>query len=209
MKIVLDLHYFPCVEYFTILAHASEVLVEACEHFQKQSYRNRCYIRGANKIDRLTVPVYEANSGRPLQQMRIDPATPWQAKHLRALQSAYGKSPFFEHYAPFVEQLLRRPQEGLLSLDWEALTLCHRLLGLGCHIGLTSDYRADYGPEYVDLRGQLHPKRENGIISVQPYVQVFEGFEPNLSVLDLLFCEGPASGALLRRQYSSRLPTGG
>lgn len=206
MKAILNLHYFPCIEYFTILEKCEEVIIEVKENFQKQSYRNRCYILDANKIDRLTVPVLSANKGLPLEAMQIDSNHQWQKRHWRALLSAYSKAPFFEYYSVYFENLFQTDYQFLIDINKDILALCCKLLGLKTRITYTDNYVGDYGNDIMDLRTEITPKKNHQILNNQSYIQVFDRpFESNLSILDLLFCEGPNAVNILKSQNSNLL----
>ncbi|MEH0157572.1 WbqC family protein [Limibacter armeniacum] len=202
-RIVIESQYFPCVEYFTILEKADEVFIERQEHFQKQSYRNRSYILTANKIDRLTVPVLGANKGLPIGAMEIDYKHKWQHRHWKAIESAYARAPFFEFYQDYFKEIIFTDFQYLIDLNKEILGLCSKLLGLKSRIYYTEEYIENYQETGIDLRSEIHPKKATGLTQLQEYVQVFgDNFEPNLSILDLLFCEGPNAIRLLRNQDS-------
>lgn len=211
MNILIELHYLPCVEYFTILTHATHVWIEAHETFQKQTYRNRAYILTANNVERLTVPVLESTHHVPIQAVKIDYSQKWQQQHWRAIRSAYGKAPFFLYYADAFEAELWKGYATLFELNYALLTLCHRLLNLSCRLEKTTSYQKVVPDNLLDLRHKIHPKKESGIIHAKPYTQVFsnnasDSFVNNLSIIDLLFCEGNYASTLLQQQSSLHIP---
>lgn len=207
MNILIEPHYLPSIEYFTILSKADKVYIEQFDNFQKQSYRNRSYILTANKVDRLTVPVKGANKGLPMRKMLIDnESSRWQDRHWRAIYSAYARAPFFEHYADYFKELIYAEHEHLYELNWKSLTLCHKLLGLKCQLVATTSSRAEIDDNTIDLRGVLHPRNNHGIENVSEYLQVFgDGFIPNMSIIDMIFCEGPQSIMHLKQQMSKHI----
>ncbi|GAB4337525.1 MAG: WbqC family protein [Flammeovirgaceae bacterium] len=206
-QVLIDLHYLPNIEYFTILSKAEKVWIEAHESFQKQSFRNRTYILTANQIERLSIPVIEGNHHTPIREVRIDYSQKWQQKHWRAITSAYNKSPFFVYYADDLEKEIWKGYEFLFDLNFSLLTLCHRWLGLKCKIEFTQSYSTDKNGDFWDVRSAIHPKKATGIINVQAYPQVFsnkvkENFVSNLNILDLLSCEGNHATTILQKQSS-------
>lgn len=190
----LTIAYFPPIEYFALLARYSSVYIEACENYQKQSYRNRCRIYAADGVENLNFPVKHVNGSfnLPIREVLVDYSTPWLQKTKRCIDTAYHSSPFFDYYRDSLYSVLDSRPDTLWDLDMEIIRYFMQKIGLGTKIVLTEEYSA----EHVDI----HPKRPNTILHdlglERPYYQVFSGkfgFVPNLSVMDLLFNEGPGS----------------
>ncbi|MCQ2149783.1 MAG: WbqC family protein [Bacteroidales bacterium] len=198
---LLTTAYFPPIEYFAAIASGgSSFCLEACENYQKQSYRNRCHICGANGKEMLNVPVVHENGTfhLPITQIRISYATPWVTRTERAIASAYGSSAFFEYYRDGIFSILESRPETLWELN---LALMRHLLDK-CGITAGIRFSSRFGSEDVL---DIHPKRPNSILEdlqlKKPYFQVFSGkygFIPNLSIIDLLFNEGPGAMEFLR-----------
>ena len=110
-RVQIDLQYLPCLEYFTCLMSYDSVLLDVEERYVKQTYRNRCTVLTANKVDTLTVPVKSENHGLT-KDVRIDYSQDWVRRHLGCLQAAYGKSPFFEYYAPEFTAVFQKKYES-------------------------------------------------------------------------------------------------
>ena len=191
----------PSVEYVARLLR-EECVIDLGENYIKRSERNRARILSANGVMPLTVHV--ENGNRPRQRMRdvkIDYSKRWQHQHWVSILSAYKSSPYFDHYAEELEPFYRREWRYLVDYNMEYLQSLLRLLGAKCEVRLSEQYvEAEQGD--LDLR----PKHNEGSTFVaEPSVQVFSDrmpFEANLSVLDLLMCEGPAavSAVLMRCQ---------
>uniref|UniRef100_UPI004055FBCC WbqC family protein n=1 Tax=Alistipes sp. TaxID=1872444 RepID=UPI004055FBCC len=196
---ILPISYLPSVEWMAHLAQ-EPCMVDLGEHYIKRSERNRAQILTPTGVMDLTVPLVHANRPRtPIQEMRIDYSKRWQHQHAVALKSAYKASPYFDFYwealAPFFEERW----EGLVEFDRALLDTLLRLLGM-------EDRRPRFSESYIEPSSELcdlRPKKRTGSTFVaEPYVQVFSDrlpFEANLSVVDLLFAEGPAARALLMR----------
>ena len=165
--------------------------VEACENYQKQSYRNRCYFFSSQGRESLTVPIVRGRSELPVRDVRIDYSTPWVVRSKRAIVSAYKSAAYFDHYSDGLFAILDSMPETLWELDLALIGYFNEKLGLNAEIRLTEYYARD-----AQDRAVIHPKKPDPWASKRPYFQVFaqkHGFIPNLSVMDLLFNEGPDS----------------
>ena len=197
--VILPAAYMPSVEYVVRLLR-EQCVIDLGENYIKRSERNRARILSANGVMPLTVHV--ENGNRPRQRMRdvrIDYSKRWQHQHWVSILSAYKSSPYFDHYAEELEPFYRREWRYLVDYNMEYLQTLLRLLGAKCEVQVSEQYvEATEGD--LDLR----PKHNEGSTFVaEPYVQVFSDrmpFVENLSVLDLLLCEGPeAISAVLMR----------
>ena len=221
---LLTAAYFPPVEYFAALAKditlsADRVIpsvgyIEACEHYQKQSYRNRCRIYAADGPQDLNVPIIHDGNPftRPIREILVDYSTPWLVRTERAIDSAYKSAPFFDHYRDTLFALLDSKPEHLLDLDLTLTRWALDCLHLPVELRLTESFTPQGSGIYgEDMRNVIHPKRANDILSQlgleRPYYQVFSqkfGFIPNLSILDLLFNEGPDAVSFVYPRSASR-----
>ena len=191
------------------------VYIEACENFQKQSYRNRCYFYGADGVQSLQVPIiHEGGTHKqPISQLKIDWSKPWLLQHKRAIVSAYGTSAYFEYYQDELLTILDSQPEKLIDLNMAILRFFIEKTGLAVNLRATEEYSRDGVITHTDgsviscedLREAIHPKRANTILEdlnlKKPYFQVFaqkHGFQSDLSIMDLLFNEGPESICYLK-----------
>ena len=250
---LLTTAYFPPIEYFALLAKYSVVYMEACENYQKQSWRNRCRILSANGPLDLNVPVVHEGGtfALPVKQIRVENSTPWVLRTERAIESAYCSSPFFIYYRDALFAILDSHPATLWELNRRIIDFFCARIGIAPDIRETAEYLppavslaapgscssstvslsldpttdvvpplsvprvAAVSEEHVpsaagcipegDYRAVIHPKRPNTILRDmgldRPYWQVFRekyGFVPGLSIMDLLFNEGPESICWLR-----------
>jgi len=194
--IVVESHYFPCVNYMKLSKESDVCCIEQWETFRKMSFRNRCIIVGSNGLINLTVPVEGGRNNRLLMKdVRISYSENWQSQHWKAIKSSYAKAPFFEYYNIYVEQLIRKQHTFLLDKNMEIVMWLKKVMKLWAEIEPTSSYDELAGNKKVDYRNQWLPsnylEKEPRIV----YSQVFEdklGFQKNVSILDFLFCNGPS-----------------
>ena len=198
---LLGTAYFPPVEYFHLLTQYPSVYVEACESYQKQSYRNRCLIYASDGIQALQIPVCHDNiKSAAVRDIRIDYSREWLHQHRIAIISAYRSAPFFEYYWDGIDAILQSRPEKLFDLDLALTRHIVSEMDLRCILTPTDSFVKDAGP--LDFRGRIHPKsKERPIFEPKPYYQIFSqksGFIGNLSILDLLFHEGPQAADFLK-----------
>lgn len=204
-NILIELHYLPCLDYWKTLLKADEIILEANENFNKQSYRNRTYILGANGKLALTVPVQKGSQKTIITDVKIDYSTDWNRQHWQSIKSAYGKSPFFIHYADFLEPIYENPPIYLWEFNYKLLTICQKLLRISIPLKKTESFEKELDNQILDKRNIISPKKP-AIFAHKEYYQTFGNkfenevenqkensiitFENNLSILDLLFNEG-------------------
>lgn len=206
MAVRIELQYLPSIEYFACLLKYGEVMIEAKENFVKQTYRNRCHILAANGIDTLIVPVIHSSPKVPIREVKVDYSQGWVRRHWGAIVAAYGKAPYFEYFGSDFERVYLKKPTFLFDLNWELLTICLKLLRLKPTIRLTDTYEIELSGSHFDALSQIHPKNPSGHnIFSKPivYKQNF-GTEPvpNLSILDLLMCQGAEATRLLRQSIT-------
>jgi len=200
---LLSIAYLPPVQYMTKFLAYERVYIEMHENFQKQSYRNRCVIYGANGPLTLVIPVKKKHSIKNIiTDIRIDYNTEWQNIHWKSLVSAYQNTPFFEFYKDELHELIFSNDVLLVDFNLKLLDLIFRLLNLDKSYSLSKEYLNN--TELHDYRQSINPKQrlQKSDWFFQPvrYQQVFVeryGFIPNLSVVDLIFNAGPDGRRIL------------
>lgn len=198
----------------------SVIYIEACENYQKQSYRNRCRFYAADGVQDLNIPVVHKGGTHklPISEIRIDWSKAWLQQHERAIISAYRTSAYFEYYMDEFFAIYAEKPEKLIDLNTSLLRFMLDKTGISAEIRFTSEFSRDGiifpapGDDptkeihCTDLREVIHPKRPNSILAdlklEKPYFQVFaqkHGFQSDLSAIDLLFNEGPDSIVYLKK----------
>ncbi len=199
--LILSSAYFPPINYFKAMASSDTILLEFCESFIRQTYRNRCKILATDGVLSLSIPVTKEFPNTPIKDVKIDYSKPWLQQHKRAIISAYRSSPFFEYYQDEIFEILDSGETSLFMMNLRIINKMIELLGLNKSITLTEEFVAKYGEGTMDLRSLIQPKRVSPLLpdflkESKPYYQVFsdkQGFKSNLSIIDLLFNEGPNS----------------
>lgn len=207
---LLSAAYFPPVQYVSKFLLYEKLSVEACEYYQSQSYRNRCVISGPNGLQKLSIPVKKDGRKKvPVRDVQIDYKTPWQKDHWRSIENAYKSSPFFEFYKDaFLPFYQKKRFRFLFDFNLETLNTVLEEIEIPVRAGLTDAFRGDTKAD--DYRFSIHPKparqKPDSTFSAKPYTQVFSDrfdFLPNLSILDLLFNQGPNTEFFLKTCIAS------
>ncbi len=223
--VLLSVAWFPPISYFALMARdfilsgdrvkPSVVYLEACEHYQKQSWRNRFRYYAADGPQSLNFPiVHEGGTYElPITEIKVDYSTPWLVRTERAIASAYESSAYFEYYKDELFAALDTRPSTLFDLNVRIIKFFLRKTGIAVDLRVTDEYvpvrsreiPVDTGIYGLDYREVIHPKRPDRILRdlnlEKPYFQVFArkyGFVPNLSIMDLLFNEGPDSISYLK-----------
>ncbi len=184
--------YLPSIQYISSFVKTESPVIESLESYQKQSCRTRTMVMTANGIQVLTVPIIKVHGNHTLtKDIEIAYKEPWQHVHLRCLESAYKKSAYFDYYFPYLEKAYRNRFKTLMELNDFCLNTILKLLKINKVFSYTSDYERIKDND--DYRISLS-KNDTSSYTMPKYYQVFadrHGFVPNLSVIDLLFNEGP------------------
>ena len=193
--ILLSTAYFPPISYISQIAKADSVLIEAHENFQKQSYRNRCYIAGPNNKQMLSITVIRKEGNHtPISKVAFSNQYDWKKNHWNSIITAYNSSPFFLYYQDEIKECFFASYDSLLEMNTELLKLILELMQVKTSIEFTNNFEPN-SIGITDLRNIIHPKKSSLLLDNQKqYFQVFEdryGFLPDLSILDLLFNMGP------------------
>lgn len=173
--------YLAPVSHYSAYYRADEVRLEVCDHFTKQTLRNRCWIDSPNGALALTIPVVKTEGKTMMRDVRISDHGNWRHQHWVALESSYRQSPFFEYYADDFAPFYEKKWEFLADYNEELMALVASLLDISKSVTRTAAFEAPL--PLSEGRGES-----------SPYYQVFasrHGFLPDLSIVDLLFNLGP------------------
>lgn len=202
---LLQTTYFGPIQWYQKLYRYDHCLIEQYDSFQKQTYRNRCVIATANGTQALTVPIEHlplTSHPSPLvKDLRISDHNQWRRVHWNALQSAYSESPFFEYYADDLRPFFEKKYVFLIDFNEDIRQKVCELIDFKPSVEYTKEFTSDISLQtsvifdFRDVINAKHPKPDADF-EAKAYWQVFQhkhGFQPNLSILDLLFNMGPES----------------
>lgn len=204
MRAILPTAYLAPVSYYYYLINFDST-IEQHAHYRKQTIANHCRIATAHGIDTLTIPVEHTNH-TPVGDVCISNHHNWQTLHWRALEAAYNASPFFEYYKDDLKPFFEQPADNLLRWNTHLQNKILELLGFDINYSFTDDYKKEYENGAFDLRETFNAKKN--IVTLHPdcvlapYYQVFEqklGFQPDLSIIDLLFNMGNEARLILKK----------
>ncbi len=218
MKLTVKSYYAPCIEYFHLIAKAKKITIDINENYQKQSYRNRCYISNSQGIQKLIVPTINSHKKTIIKDIKIDNKVLWNKVHWKSIATAYGKAPYFIHYENQIAKLYNKKFTFLIDLNLSFIELFLKILKITIPISFTSQYNNSAIsldlPKKSFLDDEKAQGNENSLL-VNPklkidveiekesdpsvsqsffpkYQQVFgKKFIPNLSIIDALMSSRP------------------
>ena len=202
--LLIESQYFPSISFYKTLINHDILLIERYEHYQKVSFRNRCYIAGPNGSILLSVPLTKGKNQRTvMKDVRISNEEKWQSLHWKTLVSAYRRSPWFEYYEEELGSLYEKSFSFLVDWNLACLEWANKVVGISSPITFTDEFEKAYEPDrgITDARDTLTPPGRSEKEGLPEYTQVFQervGFLPDMSILDLIFCEGKRSLELLK-----------
>jgi hypothetical protein len=177
------------VAHYALYLQYDKVIWNPALRYQKQSSRNHLQIAGPNGKLKLTIPVQHPVNYLSDKEVKISWRENWQKQHWRTLETCYNSSPFFKYYQPEFLALYQQQPEYLLEWNLKLHQLICRFL--------------DIRNFALDESGNNEPIVSEQDIDMPPYYQTFadrHGFIQGLSILDLLFNEGPQA-----KRYLSEL----
>lgn len=206
-KCIAPVSYFPPIHYFAAWLLADTFFFETHENYQKGSFRNRCMVITSQGATTLSIPLLQGkNEQQPISEVLISDPKIWQKQHWATLQTAYGSAPYWEHYAPKIEKLIKSETTHFLELAQQSCFLCADLLHpeLRKKAKNTTEFfvknETSYGANDIFLFEPYMKLKNLRQLHAPQYAQVFSdrnSFTPYASILDLLLCHGNRSLEIL------------
>ncbi|MDQ3141741.1 MAG: WbqC family protein [Bacteroidota bacterium] len=194
--LLIESQLFPPAKVMSWMIQHDKVIIEAQEHYQKRSLRNRYYMGSNQGPIVLSVPLLKGkNRQKPIQEVEIDYKTDWPALHWKTIQSNYGRSPFFVYYKDELKSILFTKHLFLFDLNLQTLKWALSKLSVVPIVQKSKQYHPQVENEVFDARNKIGSQWI--LEQTEPsYYQIFSlssGFQGGLSFLDLLFHLGPES----------------
>jgi len=205
VTLLIEPHYLPSIAFFVYALSFEHLSIEQYANFQRSSYANRTYIAGANGKQRLSIPLKGGSRQKCLlKDVQMDFTENWLKEHWFAIQSAYAKAAFFEYYETEIKAFFKIPPTSLLQWNLNWLHWLCTQLNWQPTISLTKNYctKEALNDTILDMRHAILPNNSyNNLLQNIQYYQLFQeknGFQYNLSVLDVLMSVGPDTLNLIR-----------
>ncbi len=185
--------YLGSVDRFAAIARCDHAVICGGSRFNKRNkITHRATIADANGVIDLTVPITkpESLSKALWSDVKVSGHNHWWNVHFTALQSAYGRTPYFEYYADDFAAIINQSAADEMLVDFNR-RLDELIIRLAC-IETPVDFTDDVPDDLRWWNGEQ--------TDVSPYYQTRmerRGFIPHLSIVDMLFNCGPETGILL------------
>lgn len=195
--------FFPCIDYIRHLPAGDTVQINTAEQYRKQSYHSRAWVLGPHQVEILQVPVKKFSNHELIRNIEIDYSTAWNRKAWRTLENIYRNSPFFEYFEDHIYKVFAKKYERLVDLNIATLTICLKLMRVNKTICLRDFSYYEYKNQFISFNAKN--REENAAnLPFRAYTQNFGNmFEPNLSILDLIFMKGTGSWEIVEPQGST------
>jgi len=204
-SVLIENQYFPTLNWFKSSLLKTNIILLSSESYQKMTFRNRCVVAGSSGLINLSVPVFGGRVQRtPFKDVRICNQEKWQLNHWRTITSCYNHSPYFQYYSNSLQPFFFKRVDFLFEHNLSLLYWVKQVLRLTSEFIITDELNKDLAGGIIieDLRNKWLPKNFQTENPAFYYPQVFEdkiGFQPNLSILDLLFNTGPEALNILKK----------
>jgi hypothetical protein len=196
---IFQSNFLPCLAFIGSILSQNEIKINTTDQYRKQSYRNRAYILGPHQVETLVVPIQKNKNNSLIKDIKIDYRENWQRTHWRTITTCYKNSPFFEYYDYLFFSIFERKFEYLIDLNYESLSLCLKILKIDMTICQADFPYFENKNEFISFNAKNRLENVDFYHSI-PYSQNFGNkFEPNLSIIDLIFNKGTESLLFLKK----------
>ena len=200
---IFSSNFLPCLAYMTAILEESEIKINIGEQYRKQSYRTRANILGPHQVESLTIPVQKAPNNEIMKEIKIENRTNWQKPIHKTIENSYKKSPYYEYYEYLFEPLFNKPYTYLIDLNQKSLTICLEILKINTTICQAEFSYFENKNDFISFSAKNRLDFPEYYVPKEYFQNFGNKFEPNLSVIDLIFSKGPESVQILRSSRKS------
>lgn len=194
---IFSSNFFPCIDFFRFALREEIITINTLEQYKKQSYRTRAYILGPHQVETINVPVKKYSNNELIKNIAIDYSENWNTKAWKTIENSYKNSPYFEYFEDYVSKVFAKKYDNLLDLNYHSMTICLKLLKINKTICQEDFSYYDNKERFISFNAKNRLENSDKL-PFEPYFQNFGNkFEPNLSILDMLFMNGTSSVDLL------------
>ncbi|MCP9765051.1 WbqC family protein [Lacihabitans soyangensis] len=200
---IFSSNFLPCLAYMTAILEESEIKINIGEQYRKQSYRTRANILGPHQVETLTVPIQKAPNNEIIKEIKIDNRTDWRKTIFKTIENSYKKSPYYDYYEYLFRPLFDRPYDYLVDFNHKSLTICLEILKINKTICQAEFSYFENKNDFISFNAKNRLDLPDFYKPVEYFQNFGNKFEPNLSVIDLLFSKGPESVQILKSSKNS------
>jgi hypothetical protein len=221
---IIQSNYIPWKGYFDLINMVDEFVIYDDVQFTKNDWRNRNKIKTAQGIKWLTIPIRQENLEQKIKDTKITDKK-WNIKHWRTISQNYAKTKYFKDYKDIFEELYLDCNEDYLSqINYKFITTVNEILGIKTKLRLSSEFElvdgqtekligickqcnADIyisGPAAKNYFDEALTRQENITVEwmdysgYKEYEQLYPPFQHGVSILDLIFNEGPNTNKFMK-----------
>jgi len=174
---LIDLYYFPSLEYFNLLLKR-KTIIEICGNYKKKNFKNKCLILHNKKIQKLTIPIIKNRKINSYKDIKIDNSY----DHWRNLCVTYSNAPYFDFFAEYFSKIILLKKTFLFDLNISILIICLKILKIKKYIKFSSKYIKN---------NNLYKPIENNKIYKKKIIS-------NLSIINFIFYKGEGIYKILK-----------
>jgi WbqC-like protein family len=200
---IFSSNFLPCLAYMTAILEESEINLNIGEQYRKQSYRTRANVLGPHQVETITVPIQKAPNNELIKEIKIDNRNNWQRAMLKTIENSYKKSSYFEYYEHLFRPLFAKQYSHLIDLNHNSLTICLEIMKINKTICQGEFSYFENKNHFISFNAKNRLDFPDFFVPKAYFQNFGNKFEPNLSIIDLLFSKGPESVQILKSSKKS------
>ena len=220
--------FIPWYGYFGLIEYVDEFIFLDHVQFDRRSWQQRNYIKIKNEKKLLTIPTIKENrDNQKILDVKIDHNSNFTSKFIKTIQHSYNKSKFYNDYSKKIFDIFLKKEKNLLKLNVELINYFCEILNIKTKMSFSSNLniftkkqelikdicKLKRCTKYVSTAGaknylNIDEFMKAGIelkffhLNDFKYSQLGTKFIPKLSIMDLVFNEGPKSSEYIKANFS-------